>query len=173
MKNKFSIYFILVLPLLSVAQINTGEIHYQVSIDIEKNIKEIEAMSVSPGVKAKLLESYRNAKPVQLILKFQTDIAFSEGELDLNDYKNTSTILIQSGAKKQTYTIQNPHSILTTGGLMGDILVKEPTPVWELEDKTREIGGYTCYKAKGYLLVERSTGKIKRILSLGTPQRSL
>ena len=155
------IIFLLILN-LSYSQIKNGKIHYRVSIDVERNIKEIEAMSISPGVKARLLDSYRNAKPVQLVLTFQTDLAFNEGEIDLNNLKTSNTMLVQSGAKKQTYTTQNPHSILTTGGLMGAVLTEENLPVWELVDETKQIGDYSCYKARGYILGEGNSGQVKK-----------
>ena len=161
MKNLLMLFMILFFQ-LGYSQINNGEIHYRVSIDVEKNIKEIEAMSISPGVKARLLDSYSNAKPVQLILKFQTDIAFNEGEIDLNNLKTSNTMLIQSGAKKQTYTTQNPQRILTTGGLMGGVLIEENLPVWALVDETKKIGGYECYKARGYILGEGNSGPVKK-----------
>ena len=70
MKNKLCIYLLLVLPFLSVAQINTGEIHYQVTLDSKKSLKEIDKKDVSPMVKMMMRDTYKNTKPVELILYF-------------------------------------------------------------------------------------------------------
>ncbi|RXG14232.1 GLPGLI family protein [Leeuwenhoekiella aestuarii] len=163
MKNKFSIYFILMLPLLSVAQINTGEIHYQVSIDIEKNIKEIDKKEVSPMVKMMMRDTYKNTKPVELILYFDKKYSLSRAVLDLDKPDEGVKILeIVSGVKYEVYTSQSPHQILKSGGSLGNVLVEETLPQWTLLDETKNIGIYTAYQAQGYKMVEGSKGIVKR-----------
>ena len=147
---------------LGYSQINNGEIHYQVVINSEKNIREIEAMSVSPTVKKMLIDSYQSASPVKLILTFQNNWSKIVGKPDLKTETNSTVLLILSGAKKDIYTSQNPQVIYTSGGLMGDILIKEDPPVWTLVDETKKIGDYECYKARGYILGEGNSGPVKK-----------
>ncbi|RXG29174.1 GLPGLI family protein [Leeuwenhoekiella marinoflava] len=163
MKNKFSIYFILMLPLLSFAQINTGEIYYQVSIDIEKNIKEIDKKDLSPMVKMMMRDTYKNTKPVELILYFDKKYSLSRAVLDLDKPDEGVKILeIVSGVKYEVYTSQSPHQILKSGGSLGNVLVEETLPQWTLLDETKNIGIYTAYQAQGYKMVEGSKGIVKR-----------
>ena len=163
MKNKLCIYLLLVLPFLSVAQINTGEIHYQVTLDSKKSLKEIDKKDVSPMVKMMMRDTYKNTKPVELILYFDKKYSLSRAVLDLNKPDEGVKILdIVSGVKYEVYTSQSPHQILKSGGNLGNVLVEESLPQWTLLDEIKKIDICTAYKAQGYRMIEGSKGIVKR-----------
>ncbi|UBZ12186.1 GLPGLI family protein [Leeuwenhoekiella palythoae] len=53
-------------------------------------------------------------------------------------------------------------SHLKSSGKLGNVLVEESLPQWNLLDETKRIGKYAVYKAKGYKMVEGSSGFVKR-----------
>ena len=66
----FAFLIALLLPLVGNSQINYGEINYQVTLDSKKSLKEIDKKDVSPMVKMMMRDTYKNTKPVELILYF-------------------------------------------------------------------------------------------------------
>lgn len=146
------------------AQIRNGIISYAVSLDSKKSLKEIDTMNVSPRLKAMMRDTYKNTQPVKLRLSFNNNYALCAGvkDLDKPDARGVKILNIVSGVEAQTYTSVNPHRILKSSGKLGNVLVEESLPQWNLLDETKRIGNYAVYKAKGYKMVEGSSGLVKR-----------
>lgn len=146
------------------AQIKNGIISYTVSLDSKKSLTEIDTMNVSPMLKAMMQDTYKNTQPVKLRLSFNNNYALCAGvkDLDKPDARGVKILNIVSGVEAQTYTSVNPHRILKSSGKLGNVLVEESLPQWNLLDETKRIGKYTVYKAQGYKMVEGRNGLVKR-----------
>lgn len=154
MKNL--LYFIFFLTLPSFSQIKGGEINYTVSL------KNDEGYLNDKNLKEYYKKAQEGAKKLILTLKFNE----KESLFYANDILEDEEI---EWAKNFTgnhdiyYVQQNSDDkLLQTHMFFGKYVIQySEKRTWQLENETKLIDGYLCYKATSELVVKNSVGVFK------------
>lgn len=154
MKNLF--YLLLLISLPSFSQIKGGEISYTVSLKFD------EGFSKDKNLKDYYKKAQEGAKKLILTLKFNE----KESIFYANDLMEDEEI---EWAKSFTetddiyYVQQNSdNKLLQTEIFQGKYVINySEKRTWKLENESKLIDGYLCYKATSELVVKNSVGVFK------------
>ena len=154
MKNLF--YLLLIISLPSFSQIKGGEIAYTVSLKYD------EGFSNDKNLKQLYKKAQEGAKKLILILKFNE----KESLFYANDLMEDEEIEWAKSFTKTDdiyYVQQNSDDkLLQTEIFQGKYVVNySEKRTWQLENETKLIDGYLCYKATSELVNKNTVGVFK------------
>jgi len=167
-------FFLLSINLFSQKKISSGEINYEVSMEVDENKLKIvsEELNGSDYAKESAISILKNQRKTNFKLLFNTNESiFKEDEgLKINDKKiNLVKILIGKGI---FYTKKNSRKILNKKESFGEVfLIEVPHLKWVLTQESKKIGKYLCYKATTEKEGGNKKGKfINKITAWYTPK---
>ncbi|WKB79920.1 GLPGLI family protein [Cellulophaga lytica] len=142
---KHLLYLILLLPLISLAQIHSGTITYGITV----NKQEDSSYKGKQELKALMMSVSKAATNVNYKLQFNAAYAkFNvDNKLAVKDSYLENLASIISGNKGTYYTSlpQKKQIINTDAGINIDAPIENED--WDLTKETKKIGDFLCYKA--------------------------
>jgi GLPGLI family protein len=154
MKNL--LYFLFLLSIPSFSQIKGGEITYTVSLKFDEGFSKDK----------NLIDYYRKAqegaKKIILTLKFNKNESLFYSN-DILENEDVDFAKIFTGTDDIYYVQQkSDDKLLQTNMFFGKYVIQySEKRTWQLENETKLIDGYLCYKATSELVVKNSVGVFK------------
>lgn len=150
---KLTVAAILIATSILNAQNFQGQAFYESKVNMAEDI-EIETPNLSEEIKKNMLEMMKKSFEKSYILSFnKTESIYEEEQkLDAPSPSNGGGMMIKmanfSGGKRYK-NIKDKTTISEEDFLGKEFLVTDslPTYQWKLEETTKKIGEYTCYKA--------------------------
>jgi len=146
---KINLIFLLIF-FKSCAQIQNGRIEYMLNMEIPSELIEQNMLKKSYS------EAVENAKYLNFTLNFNAEISHFEinDAMGKDDYGYFYAKLF-SGYKGEVYQDKN-NSLSVIGGPFGNFVLKKDSNNWVLINESKEIEGFTCYKAVSEKVVVNS-----------------
>lgn len=142
---KHLLYLLLLLPLISLAQIHSGTVTYSVTL----NKEEDESYKGKQELKELMMSVSKAATNVNYKLQFNSAYAqFNvDNKLAIKDSYLEELAIIISGNKGTYYTSlpEKKQIINTDAGINIDAPIENED--WDLTKETKKIGDFLCYKA--------------------------
>lgn len=135
------------------------KVDYAIQIHFDKSKKIYEVYEkYRPGLVAKA-ESIASELDFSLIFNDSISVFYLEKKL-FSDNRAASFAIRESGYYGRTK--QQPHNYMTEElqESFGKFLVSRPYHKWELQDETKVIGDYTCFKATTSYTTTNPKGKV-------------
>tara|TARA_B110000238_G_C16031024_1_gene397540 strand:+ start:307 stop:1050 length:744 start_codon:yes stop_codon:yes gene_type:complete len=155
-------FFLLSVSLFSQKKISSGEINYEITMEVDENKlrKVSKKLKGSDYAKESAISILKNQGKTNFKLLFNTnESVFKEDEsLKINDKKiNLVKILIGKGL---FYTKKSSKKIINKEESFGEVfLIEVPYLKWVLTQESKKIGKYLCYKATTEKEGENKKGK--------------
>lgn len=146
-KNLSISLFLILMSLNLQAQNQTGIITYKGVINekfVDSFLTAYEQEKRPMAVKQRVVDAFRNAKPEEFILNFKNEESYYYKKPTLNDQGGFN---MGSRAGSIPYYTNNATDIIIEMNEYMDYIVHEPID-WEITNKTKKIGDYTCRQAK-------------------------
>lgn len=160
---KHLLYIILLLPLISLAQIHSGTITYGITV----NKQDDSSYKGKEGVKETMMLVSKAAENVNYKLQFNAAYAkFNvDNRLAIKDGDLEELAIIISGNNGTYYTSlpQKKQIIKTDAGIHIDAPIENEN--WKLTKETKKIGDFLCYKA-----TLAKTGSKRSLIAWYTPE---
>lgn len=155
MKN-FLLHFLFLLSIPSFSQIKGGEITYTVSLKFD------EGYSKDKNLIDYYKKAQEGAKKIILTLKFNENESLFYAN-DIMEDEEIEWAKSFTGTDDIYYVQQNSDDkLLQTHMFFGKYVIKySEKRTWQLENETKIIDGYLCYKATSELVVKNSVGVFK------------
>jgi len=148
---------------ITVAQITEGKVIYKVSLNNESYLEKVKKESkLNEKSKKMVIENMSNTTPVNFFLFFKGNESIYRSEYDLDEQRdmemewNETSVL--AGEADITYFNLKTKQLFRQNFFINKILTSVDPIVWNLSQKTKQIGEYTCYLATGILKEYKETG---------------
>ena len=170
----FCTLLLLNLNVFSQKQISSGEINYEVTLEIDEDkLKALNKKSnISEQDSKMVISKLKNQDKIHFKLLFnKNESIFKEDKkLEVDDKKN-DLIKIITG-KGIFYTDKNSKKIVNQKESFGELfLIDVPKVKWTLTQERKKIGNYVCYKATTEKESENRKGKfITKIMAWYAPE---
>ncbi|KAF2507780.1 GLPGLI family protein [Flavobacterium zhairuonense] len=152
MTNRVIIILIFFTVFISSAQIRNGRIEYGVNIEMLEGLKE------NGPLKNTYAETVENAKYLSFVLNFDKEKAvfsFDEGLA----VANSDLFMAKISAGYMNVVYQNKeYSLCAVNGFGNYLLKTDAISEWILENDTKEIQGFLCYKATSTKKINNGKG---------------
>lgn len=128
------------------AQNQSGIITYKSEVNekfVDSFLTAYEQKKVPMAVKQTLVNAMRNAKPEEFKLNFKNDESYY---YNIPDLKQEGVYVGSRAGVTPYYTSNSTDTIIEMSRALGNIALQ---PIeWEITNKTKKIGNYTCRQAK-------------------------
>lgn len=145
-KIHISLFFILI-SLNIQAQNQTGSITYKGVVNekfVDSFLTDVKQQDIPMAIKQRMIATLNDAKPEEFILNFENDESYYYQNPTLDDQEEYN--MGSRAGLTPYYTNNSTHQIIEVNQYLGNI-GHEPID-WEVTNKTKEIGNYTCRQAK-------------------------
>ncbi len=138
--------FLTVFSLNLQAQNQSGVITYKGEVNqkfVDSFITAYEQKNVPMAVKQRLIDAMRNAKPEEFKLNFKNDESYY---YNVPSLEQDGLYVGSRAGVTPYYTSNSTDTIIEMSRALGNIALQ---PIeWEITNKTKKIGNYTCRQAK-------------------------
>ncbi|WP_338377793.1 GLPGLI family protein [uncultured Flavobacterium sp.] len=161
--NRILIYLFLIIGITTYSQEHkTLKIYYGKLFTVSTDSTRINNINESKAVNY-LLDLKKSIDKVEYILTIEKDYAKFEYHETLQDNVFNKTAITFGGGNTFFYDFKK-NAIYKKGNLINDKLIKfeKDSIQWNLQNETKEIDGYICYKATGKTKIYKSDSSIKK-----------
>lgn len=146
---------LLLLSIQLFSQNNSGEITYNVYLGFD------EGFSNSNALKEYYEKAQLGAKQITFLLQVNKESSFFKmNDLISNEEINFAKAFTE--ASTVYYTQENSKNLKQINNHFGSYLINYSTKTeWKLENETKVVGNYLCYKASSELVVKNKKGEFK------------